>query len=182
MSKAVLLSIQPQWCELIVAGKKTIEVRKTAPKLETPFKCYIYQTKHKWLYEHLIRLDRLKTSQMLSDGQCKVIGEFVCDHVDKVTAPFFLKLYGSCLSAVELHEYSQGKPLYGWYISDLVIYDKPRELSEFYKNGTLSNEAFCEAVYDGKRNYADYLFTRAMRKPPQSWCYVEELPGGAADV
>ena len=45
--KAVLLSIQPRWCGLIVSGKKTIEVRKTRPKIETPFKCYIYQIKSK---------------------------------------------------------------------------------------------------------------------------------------
>lgn len=34
--KAVLLSIQPKWCGLIASGKKTIEVRKTRPKIETP--------------------------------------------------------------------------------------------------------------------------------------------------
>ena len=44
--KAVLISIQPKWCELIASGKKTIEVRKTKPKLETPFKCYIYCTQN----------------------------------------------------------------------------------------------------------------------------------------
>ena len=43
--KAVMLSIKPKWCELIASGKKTIEVCKTKPKLETPFKCYIYCTK-----------------------------------------------------------------------------------------------------------------------------------------
>ena len=43
--KSVLISIQPKWCELIASGKKTVEVRKSAPRLETPFKCYIYQTK-----------------------------------------------------------------------------------------------------------------------------------------
>ena len=42
--KSVLISIQPKWCELIASGKKTVEVRKTKPKLETPFKCYIYCT------------------------------------------------------------------------------------------------------------------------------------------
>ena len=40
--KSVFLSIQPKWCELIESGRKTIEVRKTKPKIETPFKCYIY--------------------------------------------------------------------------------------------------------------------------------------------
>ena len=45
--QSVLISIRPQYCELIASGKKTIEVRKTRPKLETPFKCYIYCTKDK---------------------------------------------------------------------------------------------------------------------------------------
>lgn len=45
--KSVLISIQPKWCELILSGKKTVEVRKNRPRLETPFKCYIYQTKGK---------------------------------------------------------------------------------------------------------------------------------------
>ncbi len=39
---AVLCSVQPQWCELIANGKKTIEIRKTIPKIPTPFKGYIY--------------------------------------------------------------------------------------------------------------------------------------------
>lgn len=42
MSKAVLISIRPEWCEKIISGEKTIEVRKTRPKMDTPFKCYIY--------------------------------------------------------------------------------------------------------------------------------------------
>lgn len=49
MSKSVLISINPKWCELIASGKKTVEVRKTRPKLETPFKCYIYCTNTKVL-------------------------------------------------------------------------------------------------------------------------------------
>ena len=44
MSKAVMLSIRPKWVEKIANGEKTIEVRKTRPKLDTPFKCYIYCT------------------------------------------------------------------------------------------------------------------------------------------
>ena len=44
MSKAVLLSIRPEWCEKILGGEKTVEIRKTRPKLEPPFKCYIYCT------------------------------------------------------------------------------------------------------------------------------------------
>lgn len=54
MSKAVLTSIQPKWCELIASGKKTVEVRKTKPKLKTPFKVYICCTKNKW--QHLVQM------------------------------------------------------------------------------------------------------------------------------
>ena len=41
MDKSVLISIRPKWCELIASGEKTIEVRKTRPKLETPFKGWV---------------------------------------------------------------------------------------------------------------------------------------------
>lgn len=58
MSKAVLISIRPKWCEKIISGEKTIEVRKTRPKMNPPFKCYIYRS-----------------------VQGGVIGEFVCDHI-----------------------------------------------------------------------------------------------------
>lgn len=44
MSKAVLISLHPEWCQKIMEGRKTIEVRKTRPKMDTPFKCYIYCT------------------------------------------------------------------------------------------------------------------------------------------
>ena len=82
MSKAVLISIQPHWCELIASGKKTLEVRKNRPKLETPFKCYIYMTSGdasipngKGMVHHH------------SGGQC-VIGEFVCDSIECFDVPY----------------------------------------------------------------------------------------------
>lgn len=198
MSKAVLISIRPEWCKKIVDGDKTIEVRKTMPKLKTPFKCYIYCTYGEGLIE---RYDLCIPNELIGCnvtkektwGNCcngKVIGEFVCDKIIE-TVPWRIKgktgflakrtedeaslPQRSCLTIDEIVQYagSENRCIYGWHISDLVVYDKPRELTEFYKNGTLSNEAFCETVYDGKRSYADYLFTRAVRKPPQSWCFVE---------
>lgn len=76
MSKAVMISIRPKWCEKIVNGEKTIEVRKTRPKLETPFKCYIYETQGRtdtpWVD---------KDGHMIFAGRGQVIGEFVCDCV-----------------------------------------------------------------------------------------------------
>lgn len=38
----ILISIKPQWCNLILNGRKTLEIRKSKPNLTTPFRCYIY--------------------------------------------------------------------------------------------------------------------------------------------
>ena len=68
MSKAVMLSIRPKWCEKIASGEKTIEVRKTRPKLDMPFKCYIYCTQ-----------SGVALGAWGKHG--KVIGEFTCDRI-----------------------------------------------------------------------------------------------------
>ena len=73
--KSVLISIQPKWCELIASGKKTVEVRKTRPKLDLPFKCYIYETKGK-------QVEKITGCDITYYGRGKVIGEFVCDKID----------------------------------------------------------------------------------------------------
>lgn len=57
MDKSVLISIRPKWCEKIASGEKTIEVRKTRPKMNTPFKCYIYCTLPKYPHEDFIVTD-----------------------------------------------------------------------------------------------------------------------------
>ena len=160
MSKAVMLSIRPKWCEKIANGEKTIEVRKTRPKMDTPFKCYIYCT-------------RGDDANRLRGAQGKIIGEFTCDlmyeletkapggsyyvkNEDQPTTNFIARQ--SCLNLKDMHDYLHAQRGYGWHISDLRIYDAPRELSEFTG---LRNTRFGAAPYDIKR-------------PPQSWCYVEE--------
>ena len=62
--KAVLISIKPKWCDLIRRGRKTVEVRKTCPKLEVPFKVYIYCTKAP---QHLITI--FKDGEETMDGE-----------------------------------------------------------------------------------------------------------------
>lgn len=111
MSKAIMVSIRPKWCELIVNGKKTIEVRKTKPKLETPFKCYIYQTQGHY--------DDLRKSNTLTvwNKRQKVIGEFVCDEIRTEwevadgLVDIVLEMQ-SCVDCKELIEYADGKKLY----------------------------------------------------------------------
>lgn len=178
MGKAVLISIRPKWVEKIASDEKTIEVRKNRPKLAPPFKCYIYCTMdHPYISVSCGELDKLnyRTNTV---GRCngKVIGEFTCDliyKIDKDSTDFLFKagglsVYkqaaeekcGLCVAMTddELHGYLGHCQGYGWHISDLLIYDQPKELDEFTR---LRETKFgSEPV--------------TIKRPPQSWCYVEE--------
>ena len=202
MSKAVMLSIRPKWCEKIISGEKTVEVRKTRPKLETPFKCYIYCTVEMAEYDALWVLDaptREKYSLMAvsaylenpkgaNKGNGKVIGEFICEDIYEIDPT---KTIGagfaedSCVSSRDIHEYLGGQTGYGWHISDLKIYDTPKALGEFspvcrYKNDDKSCQSRrvacsyqkCDYNPDGSINLVEC--GRTLERPPQSWCYVEE--------
>jgi predicted transcriptional regulator len=176
--KAVLISIQPKWCSLIASGEKTVEVRKTEPKIALPFKCYIYETQGKtdepWMDED---------GHMIFRGRGMVIGEFECKDILKFTLDpyghheYFISdddLEASCLTYEELWNYGKGKTLYGWHISDLVIYDKPKELWEFHKPcediKNCLNKNFREA---GRCLDKCFDCGNELTRPPQSWCYVE---------
>lgn len=217
--KSVLISLRPKWCDLTASGEKTIEARKTAPK-EVPFKCLIYATKAtKWFRSGII----LTSDELLwlsngkikmcdgfefwangEDYQCvngKVIGEFVCYNVDEYTFSYYNAEYrvthveqkAMCLNQPELILYGKGKTLYGWHISDLKIYDKPRELSEF---AVADKEAIRQCEYREQSYYAftdtgyikngfyckkkdDWCFgeckRKALTRPPQSYMFVEEV-------
>ena len=179
--RAVLISIRPEWCHKIVSGEKTIEVRKSSPKLSTPFKCYIYCSMPKTKDPRQV-LEIHGTDGKIRKANGKVLGEFVCDKTTMSTpgyrdhvAAYWELLDGSCLTADELMDYGQWGFLYGWHISNLYIYDKPLELSEFMK--PCKNDLFCEvcAMY---REFEERCGNGALmiKRAPQSWCYVEELP------
>ena len=148
--KAVLISIQPKWVEKIASGKKTIEVRKSRPKLETPFKVYIYATWNGGKKEILVKQDGLlfcedcRKANGLQRASGKVIGEFICDRIYTAVpdyhppmAKFFnYDFYADngerledCLTSEQLSRYGDGMPLYGWHISALKIY------ARLYKGG-----------------------------------------------
>ncbi len=185
--KAIMKSVSPIECERIASGEQTILVCKTRPKIDTPFKSYIYQkerAKKKFL-DHRFNSFFAEKSHYRDMG--KVIGEFVCDRIDNILVgdrdgtnpPLEEVLEKSCLSYDELCKYGNYKDIYGLHISDLKIYDKPKELGEFSKP--------CDWNYDCctcKR--AKYELTKAetklfygcdmeLTRPPQNWCYVEEL-------
>ena len=184
MSKAVLLSIRPKWCQKIVSGEKTIEIRKTRPLMATPFKCYIYCTLQGMndffraeLGGDVARWNREKWGSRKG----AVIGEFVCDRIDRLVRvgfdgsgePAKYCVSGAdglvqsvdgirgaaCLPREELETYLGGHEGCGLHISGLKVYDTPKELSEF------------TGLRDTRFGAEPYKFKR----PPQSWCYVEEM-------
>ena len=174
MSKAVMLSIRPKWVEKIANGEKTIEVRKTKPKLETPFKCYIYRTKG--TVPHIIND---KWVQMEVGGT--VVGEFTCDAITRVNICGFWddsgkqldnRLKETCLTSKEFLDYLGEKVGYGWHISDLRIYDTPKELSEFKTLCRVDADCCACPYYNYTKMDCD---GRVIGRPPQSWCYVDDV-------
>lgn len=176
--KAVLISIQPKYVEKIASGEKTIEVRKTRPKLEVPFKCYIYCTKAKEVVD---------IGKTFSWGK-EVIGEFICDRIicsqayfdsqgkNHLTNVFEEDIKRTCLTEYDLWDYIAGNAVkanqmydgYLWHISQLKIYDEPKSLSEFWtvkctnkRNGCIGCEVKPNCI-------------KTLERPPKSWCYVEK--------
>ena len=161
--KSILMSIQPKWCELIASGKKTIEVRKTAPK-EVPFKVYIYCTGVKNLnLTEYTKLHR-KTGGAIDYWHGKVVAEFVCNAVESIpvdSEAFTAISKPSCLTTDELIEYCSGRDMYGLHITALKVYDEPRELGEFFcynkelEKRFLDGENYC--CYDAKNEYGEAM-------------------------
>ena len=178
--KAVMKSVSPRICEKVANGDCTILVSKTAPKCGAPFNGYIYCTFPK-KPAYTLWLNRGTENKFLADG--KVIGEFVCDKIDEYTSNergWYCYDLETCLLCDEIAGYGKGKTLYGWHISDLKIYDKPKEFSEFYTIDESGSDCCIACVYHetpleempcrtctGERRY--------LYRPPQSWCYVEEI-------
>lgn len=174
---SIILSIKPKFCERIADGNKTVEVRKTKPKLETPFKCYIYETKgKKQFYSQPAPIPYY-------EGKGKVIGEFVCDIVvefpnDPYDVAYQETSFLAYLAEWDLATYLGVRDVgYGWHISDLVIYDKPRELSEFYTkcysgcNGC-KYQSWDYGIGGGKDLICTVRNKKPITRPPQSWCYT----------
>lgn len=201
--KSVLMSIKPKYCELIAAGKKTIEVRKTKPKIETPFKCYIYCTLPKKRFsigqgnyacsDNLYLCDnKVKFGEGFEDIgnettslNGKVIGEFICNEIQEIEADNLVALYfnnpfnETCVTDLEMRKYANGKNLFLWHISYLVIYGEPKELSVFGKECNLDCPSVHCPYWEYQRVNADEWDydcscnnIKPLKRPPQSWCYL----------
>ncbi len=159
MSKAVMISIKEIHNKNIESGRKISELRTLPPKLKPPFKVYTYESGF--------------------GGRHKIVNEWICK--DMITWRIIMGVPAhlpkvACVSIEEIKAYSgkDYKNITEMKISDLKIYDKPKELSEFCimkkcnacKSGYESNAC----IYDNNCKVPVPL-----TRPPQSWCYVEEL-------
>lgn len=186
----ILLPVHPQWCEKIFNGEKTIEVRKTAPKIDTPFEVLVYQTKHKG--------GKAIVNEVLNSvyGGGKVIGSFVCDWITSYLSfmPYDSddelcysisqdELAATCLEPYVLSEYGKRKTLYGWHITEPKLFDRPMELSEF---GTIckkhGDDRCNDCLYLRVCAYDDCIDTwcgvgniKPLTRAPRSWIYAEEV-------
>lgn len=191
--KAILLSIRPEWCDLIIRGQKTLEVRKTRPKLEPPFKCYIYCTlagSDSLFMDALNRDVAAWNRGGWPEKKGRVIGEFICDNIRRIGPEYCVvkediesAISGSLLTVPQVKDYAGWKSgmryadlkdLYGWHISDLKIYDKPVKLEDFWAIQPCTHRGDCCTC---RRWDAKKLICRGeafgIERPPKSWCYVE---------
>lgn len=206
-SIGVLLPTKPKWCKPIMSGIKTVEIRKTRPNIDFPFKCYIYETKGKYT-SHLVG------SKFTHQGLGKVIGEFTCDKIDTIYKrgvdnnfdycylPLdnvwgnddieieITAIKNSCISKEELNDYGKNSHcIYAWHISNLIIYDEPKEITDFYKPcidkyyycpccklGTVYISETEEEFYrvDGECN-TEWICHNYVKRAPQSWCYIRKM-------
>lgn len=167
--KSILISIKPEWVAKILNGEKTIEIRKTAPKCALPIDVYIYCTKG-------LGLQKFGNKYFAQEGQHpvrngKIVAKFTLLRADEFdmgkpyeepTSRFLRK---ACVTLGQARTYANGKRrLYAWHISDLEIFDKPKEL-----------DGFGYPCPSGTRYIGQHSLNGlpSKKRPPESWCYVE---------
>lgn len=156
--KMVLFSINRPHTDNIKIGAKKCELRTKPPKIREPYKALVYETK--------------------KNGGCgRVIGEFTAfnefTHRICMGVPKHLVLEG-CVSVEDIWAYTNKgeKDLTEISISDFVLYEKPKDLSDFSIKRTittLTTEYNIEGIVHYPRK--EIVFDKLTR-PPQSWCYV----------
>lgn len=185
--KAIMLSIKPKWVAKILNGEKTIEIRKTMPKCDLPIDVYIYCSKGNSTTINMETLLFGNPTNAVRNG--KVVAKFTLRTVDKIsyyktfdypdgyedfdgvwhdrTITYNDVHYishgdrkKSCLTYDELQNYLGKKDGYAWHIEDLVIFNKPKQLTWF--RGTTIDYDFVGKPY--------HPF---IKKAPQSYCYIE---------
>lgn len=183
--KAILISIKPQWVSKILNGTKTIEIRKTMPKCDLPIDVYIYCTKDKdILYENVLTnnfyLNLHNPAIGVEKRNGKVVAKFTLNRVEEISYSNSIYMvwnyttHRACITEKEMVNYLKGKKGYAWYISNLVIFDRPRELGEFNNLCPRKDEKchLCKYwVYNKIGTYG--RCKNELTKAPQNFVYIE---------
>ena len=172
---SLLLSTHPKWCEMIGNLKKQWDIRKTCPNVKLPFKVYLYMTAGFASYPVTINGNPYICH---NNGGQTVIGEFVCDRIEKFYIPYpaffdritndLLKIIDeACLTPLQIHHYIKTNAGYAWHISEVKMYEQQKELDEFFYACKHPEGTDCSKCIDRRENTC-----RSIKRPPQSWCYV----------
>ena len=174
---SVLASIHSKWCKKIFDGEKLVEIRKSRPKLEPPFKMYIYCTKPSKTCQTISGSMVINTDELfrLPDGALKHdwSGELMVHPSDAWGPDNYLngKVIGECVcDKIDAFQVFEDGRVQNWLWLDL-------------DRACISYETLAEYVGAGKTGYAWHLsrpalydkplpITDFLPKPPQSWCYV----------
>ena len=195
--KAIMISIQPRYLKDILNGEKTLEIRKTFPKCDLPIVVYIYCTQGKPYIKECKGFRYIGDKEIANQGYYlngKVVAKFTLNKVDIIKPNEYDYFYPndkgvnksledlSCLTKKELHSYLKGKRGYAWHIDNLVIFDKPKEISEFraWQIGFTKNlpDDLVECDFCPYNNYYDCeecpkKFLMPLTRAPQSWQFIE---------
>ena len=186
--KAIMISIKPKWVAKILNGEKTIEIRKTMPKCDLPIDVYIYCTKNS--KQELCYVPATETfycypKDNIVAKQCdrmglsfngKVVAKFTLNYVGRLKVIHDdiydnMVIPNACITHKELEDYLKDNVGYAWHISNLEIFDRPRELCEFHTN--IKKEPPEELLCPECGKPMEYYEYKYLTKAPQSWCYVE---------
>ena len=196
--KAIMISDKPKWCALTMNGKKHIEVRKNKA-LASAIQKLIDEYGYAEFYVYCSLAKHIKDYLQIENGKyvCsvpkdyekilngKIKFKFRCYKVEEIKlnlgARLFTKTFNeeellknACLTTNEIEDYLFSNAMQGYaiHISDLEIFDKPKEISEFYKVGANAYQKDIEQVYGERaKRYTDCFFQ--LTKAPQNFCYVE---------
>ena len=160
--KKTMTSINPPFSNLILDGIKKIEWRTKPLPLGWS---ELYETKKK-------------------GGLGKITGQFeVVENIKfNLKGDTYKKswLEKGCVPYEFLVKYANGKDyLYANVIGGVERYDKPKQLSEFYKPCPQYYSSYEEGICAEMCVWYDMgickNFSLPITRPPQSWCYVESL-------
>lgn len=148
---AGLISINKPHTENIFSGDKGLEWRKS-PLPEDLY--YVYETKNKGGCGMVI-------------GEMRITGHKAVD----TSSPLEVCLVNAgCVHPAALKKYANNGTVYANFIQNAKRYDKPKLLCEFRSYN-------CSVQWEN--GYP--VPTHEIKRPPQSWCHVEEVRNGCME-